>query len=69
MGYNAFKVCDDLTSRIDAAPAPDGYMKAYTSQKTYTSPFFNDHLHLKQFISATERDINSMPSYHSFKKS
>ncbi|CAB4022061.1 Transient receptor potential cation channel subfamily A member 1 [Paramuricea clavata] len=31
--YNAFKVCDDLTCRIDEAPAPDGYMKAYTSQK------------------------------------
>jgi hypothetical protein len=68
MGYNAFKVCDDLTCRIDAAPAPDRYMKAYTSQKN-EDLFFNDHLHLNQFISATERDINSMPGYHYFKKS
>jgi hypothetical protein len=30
MKFNAFKVCDELMFRIEAAPAPGGYMKAYT---------------------------------------
>ncbi len=33
MKFNAFKVCHELTLRIDGAPAPNGFMKAYTSEK------------------------------------
>lgn len=33
MKFNAFKVCDELTFLIEAAPAPGGYMKAYTSER------------------------------------
>ena len=37
MEYNAYKVCDELT-----VPAPDGHMKAYSSEKC-ENLFFNNH--------------------------
>ena len=53
MKYNAFKVCEELTYRIDGATAPGGFMKAYTSQDS-DDLFFNNHDHLKAFLSTTD---------------
>ena len=55
MEYNAFKVCDDLTCRIDGAPVPNGYMKSYTSQKN-EELFFSNHQRMKEFLGATEKE-------------
>ena len=65
--YNAFKVCNDLTCRIDGAPVPNGYMKSYTSQKN-KELFFSNHQHMKEFLGATEKEKESVPGCHYFKK-
>ena len=67
MEYNAFKVCDELCCRIDGAPAPNGYMKAYTSQKN-ENLFFNNHQRLKEYINASEKERKSIPGSHYSKK-
>ena len=54
MEYNGFKVCDDLTCRIDGAPVPNGYMKSYTFQKNEKLFFSNSS--------------ESVPGCHYFKK-
>ena len=33
MEYNAYHVCDEVTSRIDGAPGPSGFLKAYRAGK------------------------------------
>ena len=53
MKHNAFKVCEELTYQIDGATAPGGFMKAYTSQDS-DDLFFNNHNHLKAFLSTTD---------------
>lgn len=41
MKYSAFKVRDEFTDRINGAPAPSGFMKAYTSVPS-EEIFFSD---------------------------
>lgn len=66
MEYNSFKVCDELTLRMDGAPAPGGFMKAYTS-KRMDELFFANHQYLKDFIAAPESGKLSLPGGHYFK--
>ena len=67
MEYNGFKVCDDLTCRIDGAPVPNGYMKSYTFQKN-EKLFFSNHQRMEKFLGATEKERESVPGCHYFKK-
>ena len=66
MKFNAFKVCDELTLRIDGVPAPNGCMKAYTSEKK-NQLFFNNHEYLKQFLSSSEKNKMAVPGCNYFK--
>ena len=66
MKYNAFKVCDELSLRIDGAAGPNNYMKAYTSQKS-EDLFFNNHANLKKYLAASEKNRVSLPGSHYFK--
>ena len=53
MKYNAFKVCEELTCRIDWATAPGGFMKAFTSSDT-DELFFNNHSCLKEYLAISD---------------
>jgi hypothetical protein len=66
MKYNAYKVCDELTVRIDGAPAPGGHMKAYSSEKS-ENLFFNNHGYLKDYISSSDKTRMSLPGANYFK--
>jgi hypothetical protein len=67
MKHNAFKVCEELTYQIDGATAPGGFMKAYTSQDS-DDLFFNNHDHLKAFLSTTDikGDKKQCPGWNYF---
>ena len=66
MKFNAFKVCDELTLRIGGAPAPNGFMKAYTSEKK-DRLFFDNHDYLKEFLSSSEKNKMAVPGCNYFK--
>ena len=66
MKCNAFKVCDELSLRIDGAAGPNNYMKAYTSQKS-EDLFFNNHANLKKYLAVSEKNRVSLPGSHYFK--
>ena len=65
MKFNAFKVCDELTMRIDGAPAPNGFMKAYTSEKK-DRLFFKNHDYVKEFLSSSEKNKMTVPGCNYF---
>ena len=65
MKFNAFKVCDELTDRINGAPAPGGFMKAYTSVPC-DEMFFNDEDYVKDYLHATEQKRKSLPGANYF---
>ena len=46
MKHNAFKVCDEVTDRVNGAPAPGGFMKSYTSDPL-EEMFFSDEPYVK----------------------
>lgn len=52
MEYNAFKVCDEITLRTDGAPAPGGYMKAFTSEHL-NDMFFGNGKYAWEYLHAT----------------
>ena len=65
MKYNAFEVCNELTTRIDGAVMPDGFMKAYTSYEK-EDLFFNNHQYIKDFISSSLTTRKNTPGAHYF---
>ena len=67
MEYNAFKVCEELSMRIDGARGPGGYLKCYTSEKS-DHMFFNDHKYLSQFLSGPESKRESVPGCAYYQK-
>ena len=52
MKFNAFKVCDELTSWIDGAPMLNGFMTCQTSLLKLQL-FFNNKEYLITFVTAT----------------
>ena len=67
MEFNTYKVCEELTMKINGARAPGGYMKCYTSQKL-DDMFFNDQLYLSKYLSATETKRQTLPGANNYKK-
>ena len=67
MEFNSYKVCEELTMRINGARAPGGYMKCYTSQKL-DDMLFNDQLYLSKYLSATETKRQTLPGANYYKK-
>jgi hypothetical protein len=65
MKYNAFKVCDELTCRIDGATAPGGFMKAFTSSDA-NELFFNNHNCLKAYLAMSDNAENPCPGRNYF---
>ena len=57
MKHNAYKVCDDIASRIDGNISPNGYMKAYPSKKN-EKLFFWDTEFLNVFIN---EQVDNLP--------
>jgi hypothetical protein len=66
MKFNAFKVCNELMFRIEAVPAPGGYMKAYTLERNEYL-FFNNHQLSKNYVAASENTRMALPGSHYFK--
>ena len=65
MKHNAFKVCDELTDRIIGAPAPDGFMKAYTSAPS-EEMFFSDDDYVKEYLNKSEQKRKDLPGANYF---
>ncbi len=65
MEFNAFKVCNELSLRIDGATEPKNYMKAYTLEKS-EDLFFNNHADLKKYLPASEKNKVPLPRSHYF---
>ena len=66
MKFNAFKVCDELSLRIDSVLASNGCVKAYTSRKK-NRLLFNNHDYLKEFLSSSEKNKMAVPGCNYFK--
>ena len=67
MQYNAFKVCEEAVSRVDGAPGPGGYLKAFKS-KTKEDAFFYDKKFLDIYLSKSEKERFSVPGAAYYKK-
>ena len=65
MKFNAFKVCDELTSRMDGAPKLNGFIKSQTSLPK-SDLFFNNEEYLKMFTTATPAKELLIPGYNYF---
>ena len=52
MKFNAFKVCSELTSRMDGVPMLNGFMKSQTSLPK-SELILNKEVYFKTFITAT----------------
>ena len=59
MKSNAFKVCEEVASRIDGAPAPDGYLKGLVTNDL-DDLFFWYTKYLKMYIGS----FVISPGYH-----
>ena len=66
MEYNAYHVCDEVTSHIDEAPGPGGFLKAYRAVNK-KDMFFKDKEFLDSYLSKNEKEQASLPGgkYHS----
>eukprot|EP00112_Aurelia_sp_Birch-Aquarium-sp1_P004821 Seg1546.11 transcript_id=Seg1546.11/GoldUCD/mRNA.D3Y31 product="hypothetical protein" protein_id=Seg1546.11/GoldUCD/D3Y31 len=62
MKFNAYKVSNEVSQRIDGAVAPDGYLKSFVTNDE-KSLFFWDQHHLKQF---TERKQDEIVPGHNY---
>eukprot|EP00794_Sanderia_malayensis_P002367 gene2368-2728_t len=60
MEYNAYHVCDEVTSRIDGAPGPGGFLKSYRAVKK-KDLFFKDKEFLDSFLSKSGKEQAGLP--------
>ena len=67
MEYNVFKVCDEITLRTDGAPAPGGYMKAFTSEQL-DDMFFCNGKYAWEYLHASEQRRQTLPGSNYFNK-
>ena len=67
MKYNSFKVCEELVSRIDGAPGPGGYLKAYKSDQLHDL-FFYDKSFLLNYHEKSEKERKNLPGYFYYSK-
>ncbi len=65
MKHNAYKVCEELTCRMDGATAPRGYMKAFTSEDK-GELFFNNHCYLKEYVATSAKEKKQCPGSNYF---
>ena len=67
MTYNAYKVCEEVASRIDGAPGPSGFLKGFKAYKN-NELFFSDKEYLAKFLSTSEKERNRLPGAAYYKK-
>ena len=60
MTYNAYKVCEEVASRIDGAPGPSGFLKGIKACKS-DELFFSDKEYLAKFLSTSEKERKRLP--------
>ena len=65
MKHNAFKVCEEITCRMDGATAPGGYMKAFRSEDK-NELFFNNHCYLKEYVATSAKEEKQSPGSNYF---
>ena len=58
--YNAYHVCDEVTSRIDGAPGPGGFLEAYRAVKK-KDLFFKEKEFLDSYLSKNVKEQASLP--------
>ncbi len=65
--YNAFKVAQDVSMRIDGSAAPSGYMRSFVTAES-DSLFYWDKTYLMQYIEATKRSNKIVPGHNYYSK-
>ena len=65
MKFNVFKVCNELTSRMDCLPMLNRFSKSQTSLPK-SELFFSSEVYLKTFIAATPAKKKLIPGYNYF---
>ena len=67
MEFNAFKVCDEVATRINGAPGPGGYLKGFKATKA-NDMFFNDKKFLDLYLSKSDKEKQNVPGYAYYSK-
>ena len=67
MEFNAFKVCDEVATRINGAPGPGGYLKGFKATKA-NDMFFNDKKFLDLYMSKSDKEKQNVPGYAYYSK-
>ena len=65
MQFNAFKVCNELASKMNGTPILNGFMKSKTSFPK-SKLFFNNKGYLKNVHNSNSSKTDFIPSYHYF---
>ena len=67
MEFNAFKVSDEMATRINDAPGPGGYLKGFKATKA-DEMFFNDKKFLDLYLSKSDKEKKNIPRYAYYSK-
>ena len=67
MEFIAFKVCDEVATRINGAPGPGGYLKGFKATKA-NDMFFNDKKFLDLYLSKSDKEKQNVPGYAYYSK-
>ena len=67
MTYNAYKVCEEVASRIDGAPGPSGFLKGFRACKNDVL-FFSDKEYLAKFLSTSGKERKRLPGAAYYEK-
>ena len=66
MKFNAFKVCEEVSDRIEGAVAPHGYLKSFVTPE-HEELFFWDKEYLRRYIDEKDKK-KIVPGYHFYTK-
>ena len=66
MRFNAFKICEEVSDRIEGAVAPDGYLKSFVTPE-HEELFFWDKEYLRRYIDEKDKK-KIVPGYHFYNK-
>ena len=67
MQFNAFKVCDEVATRINDAPGPEGYLKGFKATEA-NDIFFNDKKFLDLHLSKSDKEKQNVSRYAYYSK-
>ena len=65
MKFNAIKVCEEVSHRLDGAPGPGGYLKSFVTD-SIDKLFFFDKEYVDEYLSKPKNTIG--PGYHYYQR-